>query len=154
MKVLRVHGGQCIFRLENGERDVLKLILSLYPIVPSAHQPLSKSSPAVNAENQRLLDEALAEQRQENQARVRAFLEDGSRLRQLKDSVRLVVSAQDMEWLLQVLNDVRVGQWILLGSPDENLWHAQLDGESAPRAWAMEVAGYFQAQFLEAMRKL
>ena len=51
-----------------------------------------------------------------------------------------------MDWVLQVLNDVRVGSWVLLGSPEELAM--DLNEKTAPHFRAMEMAGYFQAQFL------
>jgi hypothetical protein len=59
-----------------------------------------------------------------------------------------------MEWLLQVLNDVRVGSWLLLGSPDgpaETL--AKLSHETASHFWSMEVAGQFQMVLINAMNR-
>ena len=58
-----------------------------------------------------------------------------------------------MEWLLQALNDIRVGSWLALGSPDgpvEIL--AALTDKTAPDFWAMEISGHFQAVLLAAVR--
>jgi hypothetical protein len=53
---------------------------------------------------------------------------------------------------LQVLNDVRVGSWIALGSPDtEQGEKILLTEETAPRVRSMEVAGAFEAVLLEAL---
>jgi hypothetical protein len=48
-----------------------------------------------------------------------------------------------------VLNDVRVGSWVLLGSPEEMA--VDLTETNAHLFRAMEMAGYFQAQFLQAL---
>jgi hypothetical protein len=50
---------------------------------------------------------------------------------------------------MQVLNDVRVGSWVILGSPDKK--PAELNATTAPHFLAMEMAGYFQMQLLEAL---
>jgi hypothetical protein len=153
VNLLPLQKNKYVFRLENRESELFKLVLSLYPVIPSAHQPLSKSSPEINQESQRLLDEALAEQRNENKSRVRAFLDDEKRLRQLKTSWRLILTAAEIDWLLQVLNDVRVGNWILLGSPDEEMWTSEPTEQTAPYMWAMELAASFQMDLLEAVAK-
>jgi hypothetical protein len=153
VNLLRVYNRKYIFHLQNGERELLKLILRLYPVIPSTHQPLSKSSSDTNKEHQQLLDEALAEQRKENKKIVQAFLNDETHFRQLKTSWRLLLTAAEIEWLLQVLNDIRVGNWILLGSPDEDLSDLARDEKTAPHIWAMDFAGFFQSHLLEGLSK-
>jgi hypothetical protein len=61
----------------------------------------------------------------------------------------MTLSAADVEWLLQVFNDVRVGSWVHLGLPEERI--AKLTLENAPHLWAMEMAGYFESQLLKAL---
>jgi hypothetical protein len=153
VNLLRIHNKKYVFYLENGERDLLKLILGLYPVIPSAHQPLSKSCLDTNKESQHLLDEALAEQRKENKTLVQTFLDDQKRFSQLKDSCRMTLTPAEIEWLLQILNDVRVGNWILLGSPGDEVWDLELNDESAPYLWAMHFAARFQTHLLEALHK-
>lgn len=131
---------------------MLLAALSRYPLVPPAHQSLSKGPAAAETEtDQRLLDEALAEQRQENQRHLKALLKDSQRFKEIENGCRLTLSAGDVEWLLQVLNDVRVGSWIMLGAPEKDLWDFDLNETTAPHAWAMEIAGLFQMQLLEAL---
>lgn len=150
MRVIRTANDKLVFHLGWRERSLLLELLKLYPRIPPAHQPLSKSARLPDPEaNQRLLDEALAEQRAENKRQVQALLSDAQRLRQHPDGWHLSLSRPEVEWLLEVLNDVRVGSWIFLGSPGENL--DGLDETTAPDFWAMEMAGYFQMELLHAM---
>jgi predicted house-cleaning NTP pyrophosphatase (Maf/HAM1 superfamily) len=60
------------------------------------------------------------------------------------------LSPAEIEWLLQVLNDVRVGGWLALGEPEE-LEPPEINETNAPYLLAMEAAGYFQAQLLAAL---
>ena len=152
MKFLRVHNEHYFFELTEAEKELLTLVLRLYPVIPPAHQRLSKNSEKPDPAHQQLLDEALAEQRRENKKLVQAFLADSKRFVETSDSFRLNLSAAEIEWLLQVLNDVRVGNWILLGSPEEELPVVAPDDSNAPHAWAMELAGFFQSAFLRAFR--
>ena len=105
MKLLRVEKGRFVFTLAPREKDLLELVLRLYPVIPSAHQPLSKSSTTDKA-NQHLLDEALAEQRKENKNLVENLLTDPKRFHAAGDSVEMTLTGAEIEWVLQVLNDV------------------------------------------------
>jgi hypothetical protein len=152
VKLLRIERGNFVFHLGKRERRLLLAVLSRYPLVPPAHQSLSKAPVAVGSEpDQRLLDEALAEQRLENQRHLQALLKDAQRFKEVEHGCRLTLSAGDVEWLLQVLNDVRVGSWIMLGVPEKDLGDFELNETTAPHAWAMEIAGLFQMHLLEAL---
>ena len=150
MKLLRATEIRLLFQLGPREERLLRQVLKLYPRVPSAHQVLSKSGRLPDGEaNQRLLDEALAEQRAENKQELLALLADPRRFAQTETGGRLSLLPGEVEWLLQVLNDIRVGSWIVLGSPEDKV--PELNDTTAPNFLAMEMAGYFQAQLLEAL---
>lgn len=153
MKLLRVEDDRRIFHLAKQERQLLALLLGLYPVIPSAHQSLSKSAATANLADQRMLDQALAEQRSENKKLIRSFLADPRHFHESDGSVRMTVTGAEIEWLLQVLNDVRVGNWILLGSPADELPELAPDDPNAPHAWAMDLAGFFQMSLLGALNK-
>ncbi len=151
-----VKSGNDKFALELGKREkqVLVAVLNRYPLIPAAHQQLSRSLPAGQMEaDQRLLDEALAEQRRENKQRLDRWLGDPQRLHDTETGSRLTLTSSEIEWLLQVLNDVRVGSWIQLGSPEKLAWDFGLSETTAPYVWAMEMAGAFQAGLLEGLRR-
>ena len=95
------------------------------------------------------MDEALAEHRADNKKQLQALLADRRRFTHTETGVQLSLSPAQVDWVLQVLNDVRVGSWVLLGSPEELA--VDLNEKTAPHVRAMEMAGYFQAQFLEAL---
>jgi len=138
------------YHLRRPERSLLLTVLERYPLIPPAHQRLSRSMASEPLEHgQQLLDEALAEQRRENRDRVKTFLQDPERFRETETGWQLILSPADREWLLQVLNDVRVGSWIKLGSPEADDAEIYHDFELAPDAWIMEMAGRFQLVLLE-----
>lgn len=135
------------FQLPSREKDLLWQLLRLYPRIPSNHQPLSKGA-KLDESTQHLLEEALAETRGQNQRALQTLLDDPQRLRPHQGGGwRLKLSNDDVEWLLQVLNDIRVGSWIHLGSPESPL--RVINAETAPDVWAMEMAGSFQMRLLE-----
>lgn len=138
------------------EKDLFLEVLAFYPCTPPAHYTLSRKPGVPNAEAaQHLLDEALAEQREQNRKLLQQLMLDFARFQVQPTGLRLVLSEVDLEWLLQVLNDVRVGSWIKLGSPEDSdlITHAfdHLTDEKRPVLWAMEMSGYFQMQFLKAV---
>ena len=150
MKFLRVEKERYFFHLAHREKALLEFLMRLYPVIPSAHQTLSKSS--TPDESQKLLNEALAEQRRENKQLVDKLLKDDRRFQETTKGIEMNLSAGEIEWVLQVLNDVRVGNWILLGSPEE---HPTFDPEAAnaPNVVAMGLASSFQMDLLDALKR-
>jgi len=152
MKLVRSTKTRLLFHLENREAHLLLQILRLYPRVPPAHHQLTRSGRLPDQEaNQRLLEDALAEQRAENRKQVLALLADPRRFVRTKTAGRLSLPPGEVDWLLQVLNDIRVGSWVRLGSPEEKL--PEVNETTAPDFVAMEMAGYFQMHLLEALHK-
>jgi hypothetical protein len=151
MKLVKATKSRLVFELGQRENRSLPQILKLYPCVPSAHHVLSRSGRLPDCvANQQLLDEALAEQRADNKKQVQALLADPRRFEHTETGARLSLSSAEVEWVMQVLNDVRVGSWVILGSPENK--PAELNAATAPHFLAMEMAGYFQMQLLEALQ--
>ena len=146
MKLIRRSNDSLELQLPAREKELLWQLLRLYPRIPSSYQRLTRAANSDEA-SQRLLDEALAETRAENKRALHALLNDPQRLTQQEGTWRLKLSSGDLEWLLQVLNDIRVGSWVHLGSPETPL--KVLNTETAPDVWAMEMAGSFQMRLLE-----
>jgi len=58
-----------------------------------------------------------------------------------------------LEWLLQVLNDIKVGSWVQLGCPElEKAAPVNLTRPNARSLQAMHLSGEFQAALLEAVK--
>ena len=150
MKFIKADKGTFSFQIDGKEKHLLFEVLGLYPLIPASHHRLSKSEERV--EDQQLLEQALAASRREHKKQVHAMLKANSRFRANEKGYRFSLKTAEMEWLLQVLNDVRVGGWLALGSPDGALEIlAVLNDKTAPYLWAMEVAGHFQTVLLQAM---
>ncbi|HWQ92454.1 MAG TPA: hypothetical protein VN673_12350 [Clostridia bacterium] len=147
MKLVRATDKQWVFRLGKREKAQLIKLLKLYPRVPPGHQRLTRTG-TPDEENERLLEEALQEQRELNRRQVNAFVEDKARFQPDERWVLLRLSPVEFEWLLQVLNDVRVGSWLCLGAPEELIPVMVPNEKIALDLWAMELCGYFQASLL------
>lgn len=152
MNLVKREKDQFEFHLPKREKQLLLAVLDRYPLVPSAHQRLTKSSTACET-NQRLLDESLAEQRLEHKRRLTTWLKDEQRFKEGNTGCQMVLARSDIEWLLQVLNDIRVGSWIILGSPEKDIRDFEPTEITAPYAWAMELAGLFEAALLEGLEQ-
>lgn len=152
---MRSNGESILFHLTTQERAALVETLETYPVVPPAHHSLSKElNDSRVAECQRLLDEALAEQRAANKSHLEAWLALPARFQKNKAGYRFTLLRTDCEWLLQVLNDIRVGHWLRLGSPEPGTLKPQNLDATQVRAWmVMELSGYFQMSILQALAR-
>lgn len=139
------------FVLTERERDYFVAVLNAYPVVPQDYQPLScESADRLSPEDEELLRESLLEHRGGSKARVRSWLRGGARFRQVEDGWQFRLTHLDFNWMMQVLNDVRVGNWLQLGSPDDVHDPIELLNRDPSAFFHMEAAGMFQMQFLEA----
>jgi hypothetical protein len=153
MKLLRSEDGEFEFEFATAEKSLLLHLLGLYPAVPVAYHRLTRNKKIPNqVENQQLLDDAIQSQRQTNQEKIISMVKTPGRFRDDEDSSRAVFQRGEVEWLLQVLNDVRIGNWIALGSPDApHERPLRRDKKSLRHLMLMEVAGGFEMFFLGAV---
>ena len=153
MNLIKLEGDNLIFAISKRDRRLLLDAFKLYPLIPISHLKLTKSGTEAQMKaNQRLLEEALAEQRAENKKQVEALLHEEGRFKPAKTGFHLALNQYQAEWLLQVLNDVRVGCWLILGEPDEKKGNqVNLTTENAHHLFIMETCGYFQAILLGAI---
>ena len=144
-----------VFHLSGAEKALLFKILKLYPLVPAQHHRLTRGAKSQTSTSaQVLLDEALAERRRENQKHLTEMLAEKRRFVSADDGYHVTLTNSEMEWLLQVLNDIRIGSWIALGEPgDKSPKPVQLSGHSALHYAAMEFCGYLEMSLLEAFRE-
>jgi len=151
VKLLRHDQRGLIFQLGPREKPLLLETIQLYPLVPAAHHRLSTHDPGPDAdENQQLLEAALAEQRLENRRQVLALLNNPEQFRETKTGFELTLTPAEVEWLLQVLNDVRVGSWLALGEPASGQ-EPGATNENARFLLALELCGLFQSVLLAAL---
>ena len=154
MKLIQQDGGAFLFHISKREKSLLFEVLKLYPLIPIAHHRVSRATAAPVMESQKLLEGALTESTRENKRQLLAMLNREMRLQESDGAHRLTLSAPQMEWLLQVLNDIRVGSWLVLGEPDEKKGKPlKLTDENARYYAAMEFCGLFQMTLLDAFQQ-
>lgn len=153
MKLIRFNSKRFEFEFAAQEKDLLLRLLNQYPLVPPAHHRLTRKGRMKHqAENQQLLDDALEARRLANKKEISALLNDPARFAAAGTGFRARFTRVEIEWLLQVLNDVRIGSWIALGSPGyQQKKTARLDHESRRCFVSLELAGVFEMFFLGAV---
>ena len=152
MKLIEQNADRFVFRLGRREKVLLFEVLKLYPLVPACHPRQPGSAAEKDVTDQELLESSLAEHRAENRRQVLAMLTEPGRLQAVGHSFHLSLTAAQVEWLLQVLNDVRVGSWLAIGSPDDKQSRAaNLTAENIRYVFALEVSGLFEMALLKAV---
>lgn len=150
MRLVEAKDGQFVFHLTKRERTLLTHVLKMFPVVGGPVAPLSKSGDDEKlVEHEQLLTEALAEQRAEHKRLVDAFLGEEGRFAEDKAGFRLRLGTGQVDWLLRVLNEVRVGLWLKLGKP-EQLAPLAISGQ-LDYVVAMEICAFFQSRLLAAL---
>ena len=147
MKLLRQTARRRHYALNPLEADVLHGLLNGFPFTePSAAVISRGGDDAATHERAQLLNEALAEHRQELKKFAAKIL---GQLEQKKSGWRLTLDDEAREILLQILNDIRIGCWHALGAP-ESLAAMPGSAQEVPfRNW-MDLAGYFEQSLIEA----
>jgi hypothetical protein len=140
------------FEFNLREKQLFCKVLSLYPLIPSDHHQLSRAAKPADGENQKLLEESLAAHREEARKMVRSLINNPRSFLARGHSFRWAASRAEMESILQVLNDVRVGSWLALGSPNlQTAKNAAATRENEKHYWAMDIAGGFEMIFIAAL---
>lgn len=149
MKLIATESERFTFGMDGKEKALFLEALEAFPLVPPEHHRLSKAG-AVKLEDQQLLEQTLSEQRKQHKIRVQIFLAEPLRFQGKGKQIRLNLNRDEIDWLLQVLNDVRVGAWLALGSP-EQIHSLKLIAKNPRYLFAMEMSGYFQVHLLAAL---
>ena len=140
------------FEFNLREKQMLFQVLGLYPLVPVAHHRLSRRVGEPNRENQAWLAESLAAHREETRQKVRQLMTNPGNFPAKGGGFRWTAARADLEWMLQVLNDVRVGSWLALGSPDLEVARQVAPKQEELALWVpMVVAGGFETIFIAAL---
>ena len=152
VKLIKRDENQCTFQIGRRERDMFFALLRRYPVVISGH--FQSRNPPITDEakkNQELLKDALAEQQLENRKHLEQLLAEPGRFHESETGFTFRISYSELEWFLQLLNDIRVGSWIQLGQPDVgSAGQIALTEQNLQLTWSMEMAALFQHSLLEA----
>ncbi len=152
MKVDR-QGEDFEFVLTTIEKDLLVQILNLYPRTLANPNRLTLPTTGHELEESRkLLDESLTASRKQARQKLDRWLGSSSRFASAENGFRLRIDGRDLEWFLQILNELKIGSWMRLGAPDERIDWSQINKVSAIDLWLMRAAEIFQDYLLRAIR--
>jgi hypothetical protein len=128
-------------------------LLKLYPLVPAAYHKASlKDGLDQLAPTEELLRDSMTETHAANRRRIERLLEARGRFKREGKGYRFSLQRGELEWLLQVFNDIRVGCWLRLGSPDEKKMRVQdVTSETLPLWATMRACELFQWVFLHSL---
>jgi hypothetical protein len=151
MKKVRTTKDYQVFHLLPQEKQLLLEILKLYPVIPESHASLSKTGDLEAwAEQEALLREALAEQRQHHQQQLQSLLNDPQWFTRCANGYRFTLNQAQLEWLLQILNDIRIGSWLKLGAPEDyDRRKIAITEQNARYVMAMDLCGIFQSALMD-----
>ncbi len=156
MKFIGREQEQFVIEMNDQEKSLFLAILSLFPQVPAAHHQLSRQDGLPDADaNQHLLEESLKAQKDESRQWITVTFKNPDRFQPVKTGetelhLHLTVSRPEIEILLQIFNDVRLGSWLALGSPDLGQKKKPAPSrQTTPFIQRMELAGLFEMFFLK-----
>jgi hypothetical protein len=138
-----------VYKMSHREMECLIATLRYYPQLDPHVQTLSKNSG--NTEAQQLLEEVMSGQRQSRCRTLDQFLQNDSTFEQVShDDIRLALPHAEVEWLLQILNEVRVCSWISLGRPESDDTTEYVNEMHQRYRSAMELSAFFELALLKA----
>ncbi len=142
------------FAISPREESLLLAMLRLYPALENSHHRLSRDPASAGSSEQRLLEESMAQLQAAHRRKVdNLFLTPQRFFKDAPAGRQLVLTGEQLEWLLQVLNDIRVGSWVRLGCPDlEKPGPLEPTRANARALQAMHISGQFQSDLLEAVK--
>lgn len=152
MKLLERHPDKLVFGLAAREKSLLERLLTFYPLRDTVDPTISRDSSDTLQEASALLREALQEQRNDLSAWIRRRVVEGEALKKEVDEWHLHLDGMEPEHLLQVLNELRVGAWTKLGSPEDlhdEEW--EITPGKAPLHVIMTLAGQFEMVLIHAL---
>jgi hypothetical protein len=141
-----------VFQISKQEVEWLLGVLKFYPQLDSTYHHITEGAADEIKAEQKWLEEAMAQRRAEHLGKLEKFFSSPGRFRlESPDQFRFTLTSEQMEWLLQVLNDVRVGCWVKLGRPElEPSPPKKLNAHDARTLSALELSGFFQMVLLGA----
>src|SRR5260370_41185986 len=99
-------GGKFICEADTREKNPVLGLLKLYPCIPAAHR--LKELDRLPDSSQKLLDEALAEQRAETKKQLEAFLAEPARFEQTVHGWGPSLSTAELECLVPIFKCNRI----------------------------------------------
>ncbi|MDA7916306.1 hypothetical protein N9B94_03635 [Verrucomicrobia bacterium] len=155
MKLLRRSGKVAVIELDAGEHFVVAELFKRYPVLPPSHFELSRCGEFEGMEeDEAFLQETMSDEQMANVKELKELLTTEKYIKQVGDAYQIFLERPQIEWLLQVVNDIRVGSWAMLGSPEEVSDVEDFETDPSKRSYyfAMELSTMVQSVLLMSLR--
>lgn len=155
MKVIRQQDGHFEIRMDEEEWVALSDLLAQYPLTPPDHHSLnSKTNPDPDlVESDQWLRDSVSNHHLDRENQIKQWIqrvqpvEKGNHL-----EYQVSFAPERADWLIEILNDLRVGSWKALNCPTpEALSEQSWKSEDWPKLWTMEASGMYQSILLKAL---
>jgi hypothetical protein len=147
MKLVKQNGKGLQYLLNADEAKALCFLVGEFPFTRLTPAKISKSDSDAE-EREKLLNESLAKHRKELKQKARTLV-SGEKFKAAEGKQIYRISLQARETMLQILNDIRVESWRMLGEPEDLDSKAKnLPKEQFRYYVLMCLAGEFEYHFL------
>jgi hypothetical protein len=155
VKLLNKTGEKFVFELMSEEKELLSKIFGLYPMLDRDKIELSKTIKDEQiCQSKKILSDAFKEFQDSNKRFISELFEKSDNFKPSEDYeyYTLELDGEQIERLLQILNDIRVGMWQKLGCPDlENRKDFIRSAEDVFAVYIMDICEYFEYYLLKAL---
>ena len=155
MKVIRQEGGQFELQMEEAEWESFSNLLSQYPLTPADHHSLnSKTNPDPDLkESDQWLRDSVSNHQTDREIQINKWIQS---IKPVDTDAEITYPVpfdpERADWLIEILNDLRVGSWMSLDCPTtEDLTSKSWESKDWPRIWTMEASGMYQSILLQAL---
>jgi len=150
MKLLKHDKNGFQYELNRREGECLRSLLNQFPVTENNHAKISRTcAESETKEKEKLLNESMAQHR-DDLKKLAKNLMSADKLKAAQNGWQLLISSEEREILFQILNDIRVGCWRVLGEPEN------LEPKTSPPSDKelvfynlMNLAGYFEHSLLK-----
>lgn len=155
MRFLESKDNSLVFLIEPRGRSILEKLCRKYPAMEVSYFELCRTMDEDELPDGReVADQMMTEEQNEVRDRIGRLLEEETRFEPSKGLFRLRLSADEVNLLLQILNDVRIGCWVRAGSPSEGAEDLlRADPQRAPLLATMQLCGFFQGALLDGLNR-
>jgi len=149
MKLAKHDGNLWHYRMNPEEAESLRAVVGCFPVAGSSAIRISKSdADPATIERGKWLNESLAEHRKELQRKTKTLIA-ADRFKVQKVNVVFQINSEDREMLLQILNDIRIDSWRILGEPEELEVDLQkIPSDQLRHYQLLHLSGYFEHHLL------
>lgn len=149
MKLVKQTSRRFQYELNREDAECLRFLVEQFPIASFLPAKISKTEGGPNAlEREKLINESLRAHRNELKRKARGLV-GREKFKTANGKQFYYISPQARETMLQILNDIRVESWRILGEPENPEGVVlRMAGEKFKYYHFMRLAGYFEYHFL------